>query len=557
MTLTSENITSLFLSFGAMLFCAKLLGELFNKIGQPSVIGEIIAGILLGPTVLGNIFPEIYTYLFNQSSTLNIAIDVIVMLAVVMLLLISGLEVNLGMIVSQGKTAFSAGIFGVITPFAIGFVISYLFPVTMGISEGTPLLVFALFIGTALSISALPVIAKTLMDLNLFRTKIGFIIISAAMFNDIIGWLIFSLILGMMGRSGHGLDFITTAILLISFTFIILIIGKRLFDKSIFWIQEKLSFPGAVLNFIFIMGFLGAAFTEFIGIHSIFGAFIVGIAIGDSVHLKERTRETIFQFVNSIFAPLFFVSIGLRVDFISNFNLILVGIVLFLAFIGKIAGSSFGAYISGMKKIDSLAVGVGMNSRGTMEIILGLLALQFGIIHETVFVALVIMALVTSLTSPPLLSLYVKRTAQSVKKLLRPGLVFISAKDSNTGIIEELVEKVADYFNLDKNETLAKVMSRERVLSCGIANHLAIVHAKINIKEPMVAVSLIKSGIDFSATDGTLSHVVFLLLSPEGEENLHLQLLAEIVNKFKDPGSVKNLLNMKDSNELFKLLKAL
>jgi Kef-type K+ transport system membrane component KefB/mannitol/fructose-specific phosphotransferase system IIA component (Ntr-type) len=557
LTLSSENITSLFLCFGVMLFFSKLLGELFYKIKQPAVIGEIIAGIILGPTVLGNLFPEIYTFLFNQSSTVNIAIDVIVMFAVVMLLLISGLEVNLGLIISQGKAASSVGTLGVIIPFIVGFIAAYLFPHTMGISKSAPLLVFALFIGTALSISALPVIAKTLIDLNLFRTKVGLVIIAAAMFNDLIGWLIFSLILGMMGRSGHGMDFVVTLVLLISFTFVILIIGRRVFDKSIFWLQEKLSPPGAVLNFIFIMGFLGAAFSEFIGIHPIFGAFIMGIAIGDSVHLKEQTKETVFHFVNSIFAPLFFVSIGLRVDFINNFNLPLVLIILVLAFVGKILGSSFGAYLSGMKKDDSLAVGIGMNSRGAMEIILGLLALQFGIIHETVFVALVVMALITSITSPPLLNFYIKKSAESINKLLRGELVFISGKKDKVGVIKELIIKVAEHLKLDKDETLAKVMARERVLTGGIENHLAIIHAKIKIKEPVVAVSLVNDGVDFSAMDGKLSHIIFLLLSPEDEEKLHLQMLAEIVKKFKDLEKIKILLNVKSDNELLKFLKAL
>lgn len=153
-----------------------------------------------------------------------------------------------------------------------------------------------------------------------------------------------------------------------------------------------------------ILGFLGAAFTEYIGVHAIFGSFLIGIAVGDSTHLNERTKEIIHQFVTNIFAPLFFVSIGLRVNFIENFNFLIISIILVLSFAGKVLGCGLGAYWSGLNKNDSLIIGFGINTRGTMEIILGIIALEAGLINEQVFVALVIMAIITSLSSAPIMS---------------------------------------------------------------------------------------------------------------------------------------------------------
>lgn len=409
MNLSPEQITIFLISISIMLTAAKLLGELCIKIKQPAIIGEIIAGIILGPTILGYFSPEIFGTLFPKETELKIAMEGITSIAVIMLLLVSGLEVDLSIVIKQGKAAFTTSILGIVGPFIVGFGIAYFLPELMGIHDGGDKLIFALFIGTALSISALPVIAKTLMDLNIFKTKLGILIIASAMVDDFLGWLIFSLILGIIGASKHGLGFSATVIFTILFTIFMLTIGRRIFHFLISKIQKNFSFPGSILNFIFIMGFLGAAFTEFIGIHAVFGAFIVGVAIGDSVHLKESTKDIIHQFVTNIFAPLFFVSIGLRVNFVANFDLLLVLIIIFLAFVGKVIGCGYGAKLGGLSKNESIVVGFGMNSRGAMEIILATLALEYGLIQETVFVALVIMALFTSVASAPFMNIFIKK----------------------------------------------------------------------------------------------------------------------------------------------------
>jgi len=149
--------------------------------------------------------------------------------------------------------------------------------------------------------------------------------------------------------------------------------------------------------------FLAAAFTEWLGIHAIFGAFLLGVALGDSEHMSERAKEIVHQFINNIFAPLFFVSIGLKINFFTNFEFFLTLAILAISFAGKIFGSGFGAYKGGFNIKESLAVGFGMNARGAMEIILGLIALENGLIDEKLFVALVIMAIVTSMSSWPLM----------------------------------------------------------------------------------------------------------------------------------------------------------
>ncbi|MFA7289631.1 MAG: cation:proton antiporter [Melioribacteraceae bacterium] len=559
MNLTPEDITRFLIAISVMLFAAKVFGELMRLIKQPSVVGEILAGIILGPTVFGTIAPDIFNTIFANSKSTDIAIDGITNLAVIMLLLVSGLEVNLSLVFKQGKTALYTSVIGMVFPFAIGFSAAYFFPEFLGIKDPALTLIFALFVGTALSITALPVVARTLMDLNIFKTQIGFLIIASAMFNDLIGWLVFSFILGMLGQSGHGFDIsviITSTLVFIAF---MLLIGRKFFNRIIPFIQNKTTYPGGILNFIFILGFLGAAFTEYIGIHAIFGAFIVGIAIGDSAHLKEQTREMVQQFVTNIFAPLFFVSIGLRVNFITSFDFMIVLIFVVLAFAGKVIGCGLGAYWGGLKKDEALAIGFGMNSRGAMEIVLGILALQAGLIHERVFVALVIMALVTSLSSAPFMSYFIKRFKNSidVNSLLRSDLVFFTKSNSKESVIEELIRKLSERYKLDYTYIKSEVMKRESIISTGLGNHLALPHAKIKISEVHFAIAVSKEGIEFESLDEKPAKIIILLLTPFDHPELQLRLISEISKKFKDEDAIKELIDTDDINNFITNFKSL
>jgi Kef-type K+ transport system membrane component KefB len=311
------------------------------------------------------------------------------------------LEVELHLVWSQGKSAVSISLLGLVVPFVFGFLTPYFFPELFGLTEEKKIL-FSLFMGTALSITALPVVVRILMDMNLFKTKMGMVIVAGAMVNDLIGWLIFSVILSFMGKAGN-FSLINTVGITLLFTVFMLTIGKGLLNKVLPWTNKKLAWPGGVLSLSMAFCFLAAAFTEWLGIHAIFGAFLFGVALGDSDHLSEKAKEIIHQFINNIFAPLFFVSIGLKINFFTNFDLGLVLVILVISFAGKIIGSGYGAFRSGYTLKDALAVGFGMNARGAMEIILGLIALENGLINEKIFVALVVMALVTSMTAAPLM----------------------------------------------------------------------------------------------------------------------------------------------------------
>ncbi len=411
-----QEITALLIQLGTMLLAGRIFSEIARRLKQPAVVGEIIAGVILGPTILGQFAPDFFQALFHVGQS-RLVLDGFVQIAVVLLLFIAGLEVDLHIVWQQGKQALITSILGLAIPFALGFFVPKILPDMFQAASPDMALAQSLFMGTSMAITALPVIARILMDLNIFKSRLGMLIISSAMITDLIAWLIFSIVLGMIGRQNE-MSWIHTMVITLTFTILILTIGRWFVNQVLPWINKKMAWPGGVLSISLGFCFLASAFTEFAGIHAIFGAFLTGVVLGDSEHFSERAKEIVHQFINNIFAPLFFVAIGLKVNFAVNFDLTTTIVILLIAFIGKILGAGAGARIGGFPIRESIATGFGMNARGAIEIILGLVALEYQLINETIFVALVIMALVTSMTSGPMMKFILKPTTTEEKELL-------------------------------------------------------------------------------------------------------------------------------------------
>lgn len=408
------------MQLSVMLIAGRVLAEIARKFKQPSVVGEIFAGIILGPTILGTIDPETFIMLFPDTGPSSLVLDGIIQVAVVLLLFIAGLEVDLQIVKQQGKQAIFTSLCSLALPFALGFTFPYIWPEFFGFYQEDKVLVFALFIGTTMAITALPVVARILMDLNVFKSSLGMLIIASAMVNDILGWLIFSVILSMMGTADEGLGIGATVALTLGFTLLMLTLGRGLINKALPWVNRKLAWPGGLLSLAMATCFLAAAFTEYIGIHAIFGAFIIGIALGDSEHMTERAKEIVHQFINNIFAPLFFVSIGLYVNFVESFNPLLVLAITVIAFTGKITGATFGARLGGFSKYRALAVGFGMNTHGTLEVILGAIALQEGFITNEIFVSIIAMVIISIVSSAPLMKYSLSLEKKHFPKVTSP-----------------------------------------------------------------------------------------------------------------------------------------
>lgn len=402
--LSHDAVILLMLQLTVMLAVSRVFAEFARKFNQPAVVGEIIAGIILGPTLLGALFPEVFTWLFAPSGSSKLVLDGFVQVAIVLLLFIAGLEVDLHVIWQQGKQALYVSLLSLVVPFIAGFAISISVPEFFNVARQDSL-VFSFFIATIMGMTALPVIARILMDLNIFKSRIGMLIVASAMIVDLLCWLIFTVVLSMMGEGEGESNVMSTIWLTLGFTVAMLTVGRALFNRALPWINKKLAWPGGVLSLSLALCFLAAAFTEYIGIHAIFGAFIIGVVLGDSEHFSERAKEIVHQFINNVFSPLFFVSIGLYINVIQSFNLPMVIVILLIAFVTKFAGASLGARLGGLDTNSSIAVGMGMNTHGTLEIILGTLALQAGLISKEVFVAILITVVLTIIVAAPLMKL--------------------------------------------------------------------------------------------------------------------------------------------------------
>lgn len=389
-----------FLQIAVLLAAALAAGRIARQLRLPEVLGELLGGILLGPTVFGTLAPAAFAWLWPDSPALTIARDGLLRLGMLFFLFVAGTEVDLGHLRRRGPSILTTSVAGVVLPFALGFAAVVLLPDLWRQQAHDDSLLLALFIGTALAISALPVIARILLDLNLLRQEIGIVILAAAAIDDLIGWSLFALILsrfapeGALPRPAEA----TFALVLGMFAFF-LTVGRRAARRLL---PPSIS-PRAALGVAALLLLLAAATAEAIGIHAVFGAFLAGVALSPTGAERSPAREAIYPFAMGFFAPLYFVSIGLKVNFVIQFDLILALVVLVVACAGKVIGAGLGAWLGGMPPREALAVGFGMNARGAMEIILATVALEHGLIDQRLFVALVVMALVTSLMSGPIL----------------------------------------------------------------------------------------------------------------------------------------------------------
>jgi len=401
-----------------MLSIAWGMGYLARRFGQPAVLGELLGGILLGPTLLGAFAPQTHALLFPVDGLVANSLDALLKVGMLFFMFAAGLEVNLVHVRQHRRTIAFTSLAGGAIPFALGFALVMLFPGLRWPQDSPPYLL-ALFMGTALSISALPVIARMLIETHLIHTKIGSTVMASAMINDMIGWSLFALILhdlklGQAADGKPGSDLAVALVLVLGFAALLLILGRWLLQPLLHHARYFKDWPGGLLTFLAALVMLAAVGAESAGIHGIFGAFLVGVALGQDQYpgQEKRIHEMIQPFALNFFAPLYFVSVGLKTDFTGQFDGPLVLWIFLIACLGKILGASLGAMLGGMSGRESLTIGVGLNARGAVEIILATVALEQHLIDQRIFVALVAMAFATTLVSGPLLQGLVRRSGE-------------------------------------------------------------------------------------------------------------------------------------------------
>jgi Kef-type K+ transport system membrane component KefB len=402
MTFPSEHDFALFLfQLFILLSVALTLGAVLRRLGQAAVVGEILAGVLLGPSILGAFAPGLEALLFPPSQTHMLG--TIAWLGSIFLLLAAGTEVDFATLRHERRVIFTTSLLGIAIPFALGLIFALSLPDRYLVHSEQRWL-FALFMAVAMAISAIPLVAKMLMDMNLLKTPLGHVIIGAAVVNDLVGWIFFAIILSMLGRGAvAGGSIAGVAAMTVAFALFCLTAGRALMVR-LFSFLHVLRLPSeGILGLAVLTAFLCSALAQWIGVHAIFGAFLAGVMIGETGEVANHTRDTVRGFVLYLFAPIFFASMGMRADFVAHFDHLLVFGVLAIGCVGKIVGCSLGAALGGVKRSRALSIAFGLMPQGAMGIILGFLALEYSLISEEVFVALVVAAIVTSMISGPLI----------------------------------------------------------------------------------------------------------------------------------------------------------
>jgi Kef-type K+ transport system membrane component KefB/nucleotide-binding universal stress UspA family protein len=389
-----------------LLLAGRLLGEFLSRRGQPPVMGQLLAGIALGPSILGHISPTAELALFPHAPQQQAMLDAIAQIGVLLLLLLTGMETDLSVMRHSGRAAINVSLTGITVPFAFGVAAIFMLPASMLVKPEERLLL-ALFVGTALSISSVKIVATVVRELGFVRRTVGQIILAASIMDDAIGWIFVSVLLGLAREGSIDLGGVLRSVLgTLAFLVFSITLGRRLVFHVIRWTNDHFVSELPVITAILvIMGAMALA-TEAIGVQTVLGAFVAGILIGESPILTRHIEEQLRGLIVALFMPVFFGLAGLGTDVASlsrpDMLLLTVGLIV-VASVGKFSGASLGGRLAGLTGGESLAVGCGMNARGSTEVIIASIGLSMGIITESFFTAIVVMALVTTLVMPPML----------------------------------------------------------------------------------------------------------------------------------------------------------
>ncbi len=402
--MTNQELSVLFfLQLAVILFAVRMFGSLARKIGQPAVVGEMVAGILLGPSLLGWALPSFQTQLLPTAS--KPIIYVVCQVGIVLYMFVVGAEFKVDIVRKHLRSAVAVSITGIVLPFTLGALLA-VWLVREGIYFKPNIAPWqaALFLGAAMAVTAFPVLARMIRDRGLTSTLVGTLTLAAGAIDDVAAWCLLAVVLACLSGSG------IVAMLAVGgglfYVAAVWFIGKPLLARLEVRAQKQGKVSGQMLGFVMMLLMLAAWFTDFIGIHAVFGAFVLGAAMPRGIVTRDLQR-LIEPVTANFLLPLFFVYSGLntRLGLVTPALWIVTIVIVLAASVGKFAGCWLAAKQAGESQRDSLAIGALMNARGLMELIMLNLGLERGIITPALFTVMVVMALATTFMATPLFNL--------------------------------------------------------------------------------------------------------------------------------------------------------
>jgi Kef-type K+ transport system membrane component KefB len=396
----SHALFHVLLAMTAVITVGSLLGRVCRKFGQPPVIGEILAGIALGPSLLGQIYPAASHYLLPDATAP--LLSVIAQLGVILYMFLVGLELDAARLRSRGEATLAISHASIVAPFVLGSLLAlWLYPRLS--DDSVSFTGFALFLGVAMSITAFPVLARILSDRGLNRTPLGVVALACAATDDVTAWCLLAFVVGVVDSgSAQAVGVICWTLVYIAFMFFAVrpILARRLR-------QNQSHTPRELLATMFVLLLVSALITEWIGVHAIFGAFLLGAIIPHDSRLAEDFRQKLEDVVTVLLLPAFFAVTGLRtqIGLVSGWeNWLFTGVIILVATAGKFGGACLAGRLTGLPWRESMALGALMNTRGLMELIVLNVGLDLGVISPRLYAMMVLMALATTVATTPLLA---------------------------------------------------------------------------------------------------------------------------------------------------------
>lgn len=398
--------TIFFIQLGLLLVVGRLMGELAQRVGQPAVMGQLLAGLVLGPSVFGVLWPEAQHALFPAVAEQKSMINAVSQLGILMLLLVTGMETDLKLVRRVGRAAITVSAAGVAVPFVCGFALGEMLPDSI-LPRPDERFITSLFLGTALSISSVKIVAMVVREMNFMRRNLGQIIVASAILEDTIGWIIIAIAFGLAAAGTIDVWSVARSVLGTAvFLAASLTIGRRIVFSLIRWTNDNFSSEFAVITMILAIMIAMALTTHAIGVHFVLGAFIAGILVGESPILTRHIDEQLRGLITALFMPVFFGVSGLSADLTvlrDPYLLLLTILLVLIASVGKFAGAFIGGQLGGLTYRESLALACGMNARGSTEVIVASIGLSMNVLSPNLFTMIVTMAIVTTMAMPPML----------------------------------------------------------------------------------------------------------------------------------------------------------
>ncbi|MDG1410635.1 MAG: cation:proton antiporter [Acidimicrobiales bacterium] len=381
-----------------LLVFARACGEIMRRINLPSVIGQLAAGVILGPSIFGRVWPSGFHWFLPEYEISSGALLAVSWIGVALLLVTAGFETDLGLIRRLGRAAMLVTGFSLVVPLIGGLIVGFSLPESF-IGAESDRTVFALFVAAALSVSALAVIAKILSELGLMRRDFGQITVAAGMANDVVGWVMLAVFAGFAVSGEVSIqNVLRTVIGLAVFLALAMTVGQRVVDRALRWVRrDGPNVEGAMTVVVFTMLVYGVA-TQALGIEAVLGAFVAGVVLHRSRFQQHDVLHHIESLTGTFLAPIFFATAGLRVDLglLKGEALAWALIVIAVAIVAKFVGAYVGGRLAGQSSRAAAALGAGLNARGALEIVIASVGLSLGVFTETAYTVIIIVPLVTS-----------------------------------------------------------------------------------------------------------------------------------------------------------------